>query len=177
MDWIYENNTDNSCRYVLGTVGNNPLICVGVNPSTAEENNLDRTLESVERIASLNGYDSWIMINLYPQRATNPKNLHLKSDECINKINLAHIENLLSNHKGADIWASWGTLISTRKYLKSSLKSIIDIAKKYDCNWISFGNKTKQGHPHHALYLAKNSKKEIDIFYPKNLKNFKLLNV
>lgn len=41
--WLYEHNDDNSARYVLGTVGENPLVCFGVNPSTAEPNALDAT--------------------------------------------------------------------------------------------------------------------------------------
>lgn len=80
MNWIYEKNSDNTSRYVLGTVGTNPLICIGVNPSTAEPGNLDNTLKSVTRICEANGYDSWIMLNLYPQRATNPNEMHEHSD-------------------------------------------------------------------------------------------------
>lgn len=32
--WLYRPNVDNSARFVLGTVGDNPLVCFGVNPST-----------------------------------------------------------------------------------------------------------------------------------------------
>ncbi len=66
--WIYEADASNNIRYVLGTKGSKTLICFGVNPSTATPDNLDNTLKSVERIISLNQYDSWIMLNLYPQR-------------------------------------------------------------------------------------------------------------
>ena len=38
-------------RYILGTAGKKPLITIGINPSTAEPDNLDNTLKSVERIA------------------------------------------------------------------------------------------------------------------------------
>jgi len=69
--WIYENNKDNTCRFVLGTVGKNLLVCIGVNPSTAEPDKLDNTLKSVARISEANGFDSCIMINVCPQRATN----------------------------------------------------------------------------------------------------------
>lgn len=55
MEWIYTNNKDNTERYSLGTVGEKPLICFGINPSTAEPNNLDNTLKSVSRIAKANG--------------------------------------------------------------------------------------------------------------------------
>lgn len=38
-------------RYILETVGNNPLITIGINPSTAEPEKMDNTMKTVERIA------------------------------------------------------------------------------------------------------------------------------
>ena len=70
--WIYVPDFYSEYRYILGTRGKNPLIAVGINPSTAEPDNLDNTLKSVERIAHSNGYDSFIMFNVYAQRATDP---------------------------------------------------------------------------------------------------------
>ena len=56
-EWIYINNEDNSIRYVLGTKGQKTLFCFGINPSTAEPNDLDPALKKVERIAKYNGYN------------------------------------------------------------------------------------------------------------------------
>ena len=70
--WLYAPNFYSEYRYILGTRGKNPLICIGINPSTAEPDNLDNTLKSVERIALGNGFDSFIMFNVYAQRATDP---------------------------------------------------------------------------------------------------------
>ena len=70
--WYYEPHTYQSYRYVLGRVGKHPLVCIGINPSTAQPGALDPTLKSVERLAAANGFDSWIMFNVYPQRATDP---------------------------------------------------------------------------------------------------------
>ena len=50
--WLYVPNTYSEYRYILGTRGEHPLICVGINPSTAAPDALDPTLQSVERIAS-----------------------------------------------------------------------------------------------------------------------------
>jgi len=55
-NWLYEKNSDNSARYILGEAGKKPLVCIGINPSTTEPNNLDRTLTNVKRISELNGY-------------------------------------------------------------------------------------------------------------------------
>ena len=68
--WLYAPNFYSEYRYILGTRGKNPLICIGINPSTAQPDDLDNTLKSVERIALGNGFDSFIMFNVYAQRAT-----------------------------------------------------------------------------------------------------------
>ena len=70
--WLYVPPFYDEYRYILGTRGDNPLICIGINPSTARPGDLDNTLKSVERIALGNGWDSFIMFNVYPQRATDP---------------------------------------------------------------------------------------------------------
>ena len=70
--WLYAPNFYSEYRYILGTRGKKPLICVGINPSTARPDALDNTLKSVERIALGNGFDSFLMFNVYAQRATRP---------------------------------------------------------------------------------------------------------
>ena len=73
--WLYVPPFYSEYRYILGTKGVNPLICIGINPSTAEPDNLDNTLSSVQRIAHGNGFDSFIMFNVYAQRATDPDHM------------------------------------------------------------------------------------------------------
>ena len=48
--WYYEPHTYQSYRYVLGRVGKHPLVCIGINPSTAQPGALDPTLKSVVTI-------------------------------------------------------------------------------------------------------------------------------
>ena len=62
--WLYVPPYYTEYRYILGTRGENPLICIGINPSTAQPGDLDNTLKSVERIALGNGYDSFTMFNV-----------------------------------------------------------------------------------------------------------------
>ena len=73
--WLFVPNKYDEYRYILGTRGENPLICYGINPSTAAPDALDNTLKSAERIALFNGFDSFIMLNVYAQRATNPDDM------------------------------------------------------------------------------------------------------
>ena len=53
--WLYIPDHYAEYRYLLGTRGKNPLICIGINPSTAVPGDLDNTLKSVQRIAAGNG--------------------------------------------------------------------------------------------------------------------------
>lgn len=152
--WIYENDELNLTRFVLGKKGENPLFVFGINPSTAEPELLDNTLKSVERIAYRNGFDSWIMFNLYPQRATNPNDMHLTMQHDIHEKNIQEIVKYLSLHKNPVILAAWGTLILKRPYLKLALLDLLKNISNTGVIWKHIGNISKQGHPHHPLYLS-----------------------
>lgn len=162
IGWLYENDKENSNRYVLGTKGENTLVCFGVNPSTAQPNDLDNTLQSVARLAANNGFDSWIMLNLYPQRSTNPNGMHKDLDIHIHEQNIMFINDILSKPHRQTIWAAWGTLIEKRPFLIKCLTDIHQATSGLDCKWVTIGKKSKKGHPHHPLYL--NSKTLLEPF-------------
>lgn len=157
--WVYEQSKDMENRYLLGKRGNKTLVCCGVNPSTASPEDLDPTMKRVESFANDNGYDSYLMINLYPMRATDPDQMHKKMNDEIVKENLEHIKTVLSS-SNCDICAAWGNLIEKRAYLKECLKKIVDVANTYQSNWYTLGNVTKAGHPRHPLYLPNGTKVE-----------------
>lgn len=159
--WLYSTTKNNKARFFLGEKGEKTLICIGINPSTAEPNKLDNTLKNVRRFAYDLGYDSWLMLNVYPQRATNPNELDLEINLTYHRENLKQIENIL-NYQKYDIWAAWGTLINKRKYLHECLNELVLLTRKNTLNWYTIGKKTKDGHPHHPLYLNKNLK--LDLF-------------
>ena len=158
-DWLYVPNTYAEYRYILGTRGKNPLICIGINPSTAAPNDLDNTLKSVERIAAGNGYDSFIMFNVYAQRATKPDDMDTELNERLHKENMAAFRYILSLYEKEkpSVWAAWGTIVEMRPYLKQCLKDMVDIGNEYQARWFSSGAISKKGHPHHPLYLRKDS--------------------
>ena len=153
IEWIYTTNEDNSARYTLGKKGNHNLICIGINPSTAEPENLDNTLKKVESIALQKGYDGWLMLNLYPQRDTHPENIHSKEDQDIVQENLKAITKVLGYGGYSDIWAAWGTTIDLRPYFVNCLQ---ELRTNFDenFNWLHFGSRTIKGHPRHPLYVA-----------------------
>src|SRR4051812_17137745 len=107
MQWLYERARDNSSRYVLGTVGTKPLICIGLNPSTAEPSKLDDTVTRVQKVARLNGYDSFIMLNVYPKRDTNPDDLPGGYDPALKANNERWISSTIAG-RSLPVYAAWG---------------------------------------------------------------------
>ncbi len=158
--WLYVPNTYSDYRYILGTRGKHPLICIGINPSTAEPDKLDNTLKSVERIALAGGYDSFIMFNVYAERATRPEDMEKALNTYLHRENMRAFEYILSiSEAPPHIWAAWGTIIEERDYLSLCVRDMIEIAKKYSAAWYTAGARSKKkGHPHHPLYLPRESK-------------------
>ena len=156
--WLYVPDFYTEYRYILGTRGDRPLICIGINPSTAEPDNLDNTLKSVERIALGNGYDSFIMFNVYAQRATRPRDMEGERNLMLHRENMAAFAYILEHGGPApSIWAAWGSILETRCYLKACVTDMIAIGERFGARWYSAGQRTRQGHPHHPLYLRKDS--------------------
>ena len=170
--WLYAPNFYSEYRYILGTRGKNPLICIGINPSTAEPDNLDNTLKSVERIALGNGFDSFIMFNVYAQRATSPDDMEKVCNEMLHRENLEAFRYVLSISEKPAVWAAWGAIIEKRKYLPECVKDMLAAGREFGASWYCAGAITKKGHPHHPLYLRKDEKiKPFDVAaYLENLK-------
>lgn len=157
--WLYVPNTYQEYRYILATRGERPLICVGVNPSTAAPGDLDPTLKSVERVALHNGYDSFIMFNVYAQRATRPEDMERACNADLHAENMRAFDYALSlDRAGAPaVWAAWGAVIEKRDYLPQCVRDMIAVGERRNARWFSAGKRTKAGHPHHPLYLRKDS--------------------
>lgn len=104
------------------------------------------------------------MLNIYPQRATDPNYI----DEIINPElldeNLYYINEILELYKPDELWAAWGNLITKRDFLINCFAEISQLVAQHQCNWITFGGINKSGHPRHPLYLKTSaSKNRFDI--------------
>ena len=56
------------------------------------------------------------------------------------------------------VWAAWGTIIEKRDYLPDCVLDMISIGERYGAKWYTVGARSKaKGHPHHPLYLKKDS--------------------
>ena len=160
--WLYVPDFYTEYRYILGTRGENPLICIGINPSTAAPDDLDNTLKSVSRIAAGNGFDSWIMFNVYAQRATRPDDMDRVCNEKLHRENMKAfafiLSNIAENGHAPALWAAWGTIIEKRDYLPDCVREMVRIGQAYGGHWLCAGKCSAKGHPHHPLYLRKDEK-------------------
>ena len=156
--WLYAPPFYSEYRYILGTRGCNPLICIGINPSTAAPDDLDNTLKSVQRIALGNGFDSFIMFNVYAQRATSPDDMEKNCNAALHRENLEAFRYVLSISEQPVVWAAWGAIIEKRGYLATCVRDMLEAGREYGASWVCAGAITKKGHPHHPLYLRKDEK-------------------
>lgn len=104
------------------------------------------------------------MLNVYPQRATNPNDMDIEPNMEIHSNNLTAIKNLLSEIKEADVWCAWGNIIRKRKYLYDLLlgnkeKGIDGIIGLFNTNYYfkAYGS-TVKGCPKHPLVISHNNK-------------------
>lgn len=160
MRWVYETNEDNSVRFALGQIFNpngKTLLCIGINPSTASPESIDNTIRKIINISRYNGYENWIMLNVYPQRATDPNDLPIECDEALAQSNLLHIRNISQDYSDSDVLLAYGNLISKRKYLKNCLEEILSLLNDGCRRSIKVIKLTKDGNPAHLLYQSKTS--------------------
>jgi len=155
--WLYVPNAYSEYRYILGTRGKKPLICVGINPSTAAPDALDPTLQSAQRIALSNGYDSFLMFNVYAQRATRPDDMEKACNSFLHEENLRAFAYLLSLSPRPAVWAAWGNIIEKRPYLMDCLRDFATQGRSAGARWFTAGPPLKSGHPHHPLYLKRDT--------------------
>lgn len=144
-------------RFSLGTSGQQPLICFGVNPSVATDLQSDDTLRIVAGFTARSAprFDSWIMFNVYGQRATKPRDLHSALDSALHQQNLEVIAGLIRG-RPMFIYAAWGSNIELRPYLGDALRDIATLPELTNVQWMHRGL-TDRGHPHHPLGTPKHA--------------------
>jgi hypothetical protein len=112
MKIVYEKSDDNLYRFALGEVDEkdkNPLIFFGINPSTATPGNPDPTIRKIKAISKANNHDSWIMLDVCPQRVTKPKDLYGTCNPIMHEKNIEVIKGIVK--AGYTLVATWGDYI------------------------------------------------------------------
>ena len=136
-------------RFVLEKPGKRRLVVFGVNPSTADNKVADRTMGKVMGFAERNGFDGFVMLNLYPQRCTNSDNLDKELNVDLHKRNLEEIRNVISEMEKPVVLLAFGDTIRKRHYLKNCLRDIVNIVKESNPQWKQIGHPTALGNPRH----------------------------
>lgn len=151
---IYSNDRNDEWRYTLGRSGKNPLITIGLNPSTATIEKSDTTVARVGKVAAKNGYDGFVMLNLYPVRATDYRTLPATSDRKAFTRNLDAIEEVVAGQATPVIWAAWGASIEHHRYFVEARDELMTRLSKKKVKWLRFGEPTLGGHPRHPSRLS-----------------------
>ncbi|OUS13982.1 hypothetical protein A9Q89_00465 [Gammaproteobacteria bacterium 53_120_T64] len=150
---LYSCNRGDTARFILGQSGDRKLYVVGLNPSTANRHKADTTVAKVEAVARLNGYQGFVMVNLYPLRATDPQQLPEKHSARLQRRNMAEIADSFGDEPPV-IWAAWGVNIGARPYL---LKACVELHRQVVSRggrWLHYGELCRHGHPRHPSRLS-----------------------
>jgi len=149
---------DERVRFSLGQDGSRKLFVIGLNPSTADAEKSDQTINKVKGFVKRQSkFDSFIMLNLCPLRSTNPNALPKLEDEELIRLagrNGKAIKGIIEQENAPTIWAAWGNNIKKRPYLFGCLQTIVKIALNQKADWITCGKMTKLGHPRHPSRLG-----------------------
>ncbi len=143
---------DRKHRYMLSRIwdeNTGAVVFIGLNPSTADENNDDRTIKKCIKYAKDWGYGGIYMINLFSFRATNPNKM-LSALNPTNDENDKYIEKYINI--GKKVICAWGNDGSFQDRNN-------DITNKFKDLYCLKLNQT--GQPAHPLYLEDNLKPKL----------------
>lgn len=137
---------DGKYRYQLWRIWDDskPLILwIMLNPSTADANKDDRTIEKLIRLTRQFGYGGFYVGNLYPYRATKPSELKRVGFYVASKSdNWLHITEM-KDKCAMKILAHGNSPISKPNITNNGEET----------DWHCLGKITKSGNPYHPLYI------------------------
>jgi hypothetical protein len=126
------------------------MICIGLNPSNADETKDDPTIRRLKTIANTQGFGGLIMLNLFAFITPYPEQLMLcpdpvgENDQWIQK-------TINENGLSAMVVFAWGSFKEAKERAKVVLKMMQD-------SWSWCFEKNKDGSPKHPLYLPSDIK-------------------
>jgi hypothetical protein len=150
---IYSNARNDSWRFTLGKSGRRKLLTIGLNPSTATKEKSDTTVAKVAGVAQRNGFDGFVMLNLYPVRSTDYNDLPLVAESDAFQENISRIEKIVSSESAPVIWAAWGESIMAREFFVQACLELSRRLMSLGASWRHFGPLTVSGHPRHPSRL------------------------
>jgi len=122
------------------------LLFVMLNPSTADEKELDRTVNRCSGFARGLGYGGFHVVNLFALVSTDPKALKEAKDP-VGPLNGRYIGRLAK--EANMVIVAWGSNIM----VKERAPKVLKLLRKYNKKIYCLGT-NKDGHPRHPLYLC-----------------------
>ncbi|HEM4322230.1 TPA: DUF1643 domain-containing protein [Streptococcus suis] len=135
-------------RFLLGRLGSKPLVAVCMNPSAANEDYSDRTINRIINASNKLGHDGWVVVNVYPERATNASDLDEFNPKLSEK-NIQIIMDFLLDNKIKEVWGAWGNL--NHSSLVNGRDQLLAALRQKGIIVYSFAPLTEQGQPVHPL--------------------------
>ena len=139
---------DQKTRILLGRAGQNTLLAIALNPSTANSQVLDPTSQNIKKIAKQMGCDGWMIMNLCSLRTANPKELPNKISLNRMNTNLSCIEKMVLTEMPAKILLCWGNGIYTRDYLLKASTFVLQLLAQKQVEAFCLGH-TNLNQPYH----------------------------
>mgnify|MGYP003602879667 FL=1 len=138
-------------RFALGntsraSVADPPLIAICMNPSYANHSEADKTVNRLIRASIDNAQPGWVMLNLYPERATDASKL-LDYDAGLSAANCAAIEQVLGQYGVTEVLVAWGGL--KHKTLRSAKTDVLAMFDRLGVKPYTFDGLTTGGDPFH----------------------------
>lgn len=133
-------------RYKLWRGGywtSNPLVIIGLNPSTADAEKDDPTIRRCARFAKDLGFDGLVMLNLFAFRDTSPDDMRKAADP-------------VGPENNDVLLAATGTMVAAWGVNGTFRGRDIEIKKMFSGRLKCLGL-SKDGHPRHPLYLPLDS--------------------
>ena len=123
-----------------------PNLCtwIGLNPSIADETQLDPTLRRIRAFSAAWGYNGFIMTNLFGLVSTDPDQLYT-IDDPVGPENDRYI--LQAAQETQQVIAAWGVIGGHQ----NRCAAVLEMISGFDLLCLK---KTKEGYPIHPLYVA-----------------------
>ena len=144
--WYYEPHVYMPYRYVLGRPGARPLVCIGINPSTAQPGALappSRAWSGWRRPSTAGSCST--------STPSGPQRYGRRPGPRPVQRWLAAVLDQTDPNVG-------GLGHPDRKAaLPDGMREMVALTREKGTPWVTFGKRSKAGHPHHPLYLRKDA--------------------
>ncbi len=126
------------------------LVWIGLNPSTADEQNLDPTLRRIAAFSKREGFGGFTMLNLFAFRATKPEDMKSVRDPIGPDNNNVLIQTCRAARKVVCAWGANGS----HRWQDVAVLSLLDM---FGVETVCLGTTGDGQHPLHPLYQPANA--------------------